>query len=248
MQDYPYQRFFTIVFEDNHLLIVNKAPGLLSQGDNTGDLTLLDHAKKYIKVRYEKPGEVFCGLAHRLDRPVSGLVVLAKTSKGLERMTKIFRERKVSKTYWAVTRNRPNSDEGTLTNWLLKDRSKNKVQAFDRPREGAQKATLHFRVIGKLNKHFLIEVTPVTGRPHQIRVQLAAAGCPIRGDVKYGFRKPNSNSNINLHAKRLDFIHPVRKEPVVCIAGLPRDPFWEEFLALDDYKVKEKLLEHTYSG
>lgn len=224
---------FHVVYEDNHLLIVNKAAGVLVQGDKTGDVTLLDLAKDYVKTKYEKPGEVFMGLVHRLDRPVSGLVVLARTSKALERMTELFRRRDIQKTYWAIVKNRPEVRKGKLTHWLVKDEVRNVVKAYDYEVPGSQKAELSYQVLGELNKHILIEVLPVTGRPHQIRVQLAAMGCPIRGDLKYGFPKENPDGSINLHARRLYFVHPVKKEPIICKAALPDNPFWEEFLPFD---------------
>lgn len=236
-----------IVYEDNHLLIVNKPAGLLVQGDQTGDVTLGDLAKAYIKEKYEKPGEVFLGIPHRLDRPVSGLVVLARTSKALERMTKIFRLREIQKTYWAIVKRRPKDVEGKLTHWLQKDSSKNKTKAFDRAMEHAQKAELRYRTLGKLNDHWLLEIEPITGRPHQIRVQLATMGCPIRGDLKYGFPNPNPDKSISLHARRLYFTHPVKKEPLVCTAGVPESQFWEQFLVFDDpRKHKEKNLDFLY--
>jgi 23S rRNA pseudouridine1911/1915/1917 synthase len=224
---------FHVVYEDNHLLIVNKTAGLLVQGDKTGDVTLLDLAKDYIKDKYEKPGDVFLGLVHRLDRPVSGLVVLARTSKSLERMSELFRRRDIQKTYWAIVKDRPEARRGKLTHWLVKDEARNVVKAYDYEVPGSQKAELTYQVLGELNRHTLIEVNPVTGRPHQIRVQLAAMGCPIRGDVKYGFPKENPDGSINLHARRLYFMHPVRKEPVICKAAVPANAFWEEFLVFD---------------
>ncbi|WP_028667143.1 RluA family pseudouridine synthase [Runella zeae] len=228
---------FHVVYEDNHLIIVNKAPGLLVQGDSTGDVCLLDLVKDYIKQKYEKPGEVFLGTVHRIDRPVSGLVVFARTSKALERMNEIFRKRDVQKTYWAVVRKHPPKKQDKLVSWLVKDESRNVVTAYDYPAPNAQKAELTYRVLGEINRHFLLEVTPLTGRPHQIRVQLSQMGCPIRGDVKYGFGKPNSDGNINLHARRLFFVHPVKKESILCRAALPPEPFWEEFLELDPEEI-----------
>lgn len=238
-----------VIYEDNHLLIVNKPAGMLAQGDRTGDNSLVDWGKNYIKVRYDKPGAVFCGLVHRLDRPVSGAVALARTSKALERMTKLFRTRDVTKTYWAVSHRRPEQPEGKLVHWLQKDPKRNHVQAFDRPEGEGKKAELRYKLLGKINHHYLLEIYPLTGRPHQIRVQLAAMGCPIRGDVKYGSPKANPNGNINLHARRLAFIHPVRKTPLLLEAGLPGDDnFWNEFLSLEHFKVKDKQLEYYFSG
>ncbi len=228
---------FHVIYEDNHLLIVNKAAGVLVQADSTGDVPLLDLLKDYIKQKYDKPGEVFLGCVHRLDRPVSGLVVFARTSKALERMNEIFRKRDIQKTYWAVVKNKPPLKQDKLTHWLSKDEARNMVTAHEYPVGDAQKAELSYRLVGELNKHFLLEIKPITGRPHQIRVQLAAIGCPIRGDVKYGYNKFNHDNNINLHARRLYFIHPVKQEPILCRAALPNDPFWEEFLAIDDEAI-----------
>lgn len=242
METYPFQ----VLYEDNHLLIVNKPAGMLSQGDSTGDATLGDYAKAYLKEKYEKPGEVFLGVPHRLDRPVSGAIILARTSKALERVTAMFREREIQKVYWAVVRNKPQRHHGKLTHWLVKDETHNFVTAYNSPRDGSMRAELSYRVLGELNEHYLLEVSPLTGRPHQIRVQLAAMGCPIRGDVKYGYAKPNPDGNINLHARRIYFLHPVRKTPVICVAGVPNNDFWEQFLTLDDFEVRDKDLEHLY--
>lgn len=239
---YPFQ----VLYEDNHLLIVNKKAGLLTQGDETRDKTLADYAKEYIKEKYEKPGDVFLGIPHRLDRPVSGLIILARTSKGLERMTELFRERKIQKTYWAIVKRKPKEEKGKLTHWLIKDEKRNFVTAYDYPQENALKAELNYRVLGELNDHFLIEVNPITGRPHQIRVQLASMGCPIRGDIKYGFSKPNLDASINLHSRRAYFIHPVKKEPILVKAGLPESDFWEQFLVLDNEEVDDKMLDFLY--
>jgi 23S rRNA pseudouridine1911/1915/1917 synthase len=237
---------FVVVYEDNHLLIVNKEPGVLVQSDRTGDVPLLDIAKDYIKEKYNKAGDVFLGTVHRLDRPVSGLVVFARTSKALERMNEIFRKRQVQKTYWAVVQRKPKEEKGKLTHYLLKDEATNTVKAFDYEVPGSQRAELTYRLLGKVNEHYLIEVNPITGRPHQIRVQLASMGCPIRGDVKYGFPRFNADNSINLHARRLYFMHPVKKEPLICMAGVPNNAFWEEFLPLDPEDYKDKNLDFIY--
>jgi 23S rRNA pseudouridine1911/1915/1917 synthase len=238
---------FQIQYEDNHLIIVNKPSGLLVQGDATGDQTLPDLVKQYIKVKYEKPGDVYLGVPHRIDRPVSGLVILTRTSKALERVTKMFREREIQKTYWAIVKKKPQFSSDKLVHWLIKNEQKNVVTAYDQYVEGSQKAELSYRVLGNLNDHWLLEVLPHTGRPHQIRVQLAAIGCPIRGDVKYGFRKENPDKSIHLHARKLYFIHPIKKEPIICIAPLPDNQFWEQFLVFDDpNQIKDKNIDFIY--
>lgn len=220
---------FTVLFEDNHLLVVNKAAGVLVQGDATGDVPLVELCKQYIKEKYQKPGAVFLGVVHRLDRPVSGVVVLARTSKSLERMNALFREKETKKTYWAVVKNKPPKDRDTLIHWLLKDEKKNKTTFFTRETAGTLRSELSYEILGATQSHWLLRVNPVTGRPHQIRVQLASVNCPIRGDVKYGYELPNNNGNINLHAKSLEFIHPVKKELMKFDAPLPDDGFWNYF-------------------
>lgn len=225
MKDYT---GFTVLYEDNHLLVVNKDAGILVQGDETGDEPLVDRCKRYIKEKYNKPGEVFLGVVHRLDRPVSGIVVLARTSKSLERMNKLFREKETHKVYWAISATRPKS-EGTLIHWLLKDEKKNKTTAYNRETPGAQRSELHYKLINERNGLFLIEVNPITGRPHQIRVQLASIGCPIKGDLKYGYPEANDDGNICLHARRLSFEHPVKKDPMNFEAPLPDKAYWHLF-------------------
>lgn len=237
---------FYVLYEDNHLIIVNKAAGVLVQGDATGDKTLSDYVKDYVKEKYNKPGDVFLGTVHRLDRPVSGIVVFARTSKALERMNEIFRRRDVQKTYWAVVGKKPEKKSGKLTHFLVKNEEKNTVKAFDTEVKGSQKAELTYRYLGEINHYHLLEVNPVTGRPHQIRVQLATMGCPIRGDVKYGYPRLNPEGNINLHARRLYFVHPVKKEPILIKAPLPENPFWEEFLELETEEIKTENLDFLY--
>jgi len=221
-----------VLYEDNHLLIVNKPAGILSQSDRTGDTSLVDFYKDYIKVKYNKPGAVFLGLVHRLDRPVSGAVTLARTSKSLERMNQSFKERKVEKIYWAIVNQRPPREQGELEHWLVKDRKKNQVRAFQNSRKGAQKAELTYELKGRSSSSYLLEIKPVTGRPHQIRVQLKAMGCPIQGDLKYGATKPNRDGNISLHAGLLRFEHPVKKDPIHIQAPLPKTQEWKELRAL----------------
>ncbi len=221
-----------VIYEDNHLIAVNKPSGLLVQGDETGDTPLSDLVKEYIKERYDKPGEVFLGVIHRLDRPVSGAVVFARTSKALERMNRLFQERKVQKTYWAITAERPDPLSGHLKHYILKDSAKNISKAFDQMSnraKGAKEAHLDYEVIGQVGSHCLLEVRPLTGRPHQIRVQLAKIGCPIRGDVKYGFPAPNDDGSICLHCRSLTFEHPTLKRDVTITADPPAQQFWGIF-------------------
>ncbi len=196
---------FQVVYEDNHLLVVNKEPGILVQGDRTGDITLSDLLKDYIKEKYNKPGEVFLHPVHRLDRPVSGLVVFARTSKALERMTELFRKRQIQKIYWAVVRQKPPQKSDKLVNWLVKDEAKNQVTVYDYEAPNSQKAELKYRLLGLINEHYLLEVEPITGRPHQIRSQLAHMGCPIRGDIKYGYDRVVADKKIYLHAPPVVF-------------------------------------------
>lgn len=237
---------FHVIYEDNHLIIVNKPAGMLVQADETGDKTLSDYVKDYIKEKYDKPGAVFLGTVHRLDRPVSGIVVFARTSKALERMNELFRKRDVQKTYWAIVGRKPEKKSGKLTHWLVKNEAKNVTTAYDHEVKGALKSELNYRYVGEINHSHLIEVNPITGRPHQIRVQLASMGCPIRGDVKYGFPKANLDGNINLHARRLYFVHPIKKEPMIIKAAVPNNTFWEEFLELDTEEIKDDTLANLY--
>ncbi|MCH2083541.1 MAG: RluA family pseudouridine synthase [Saprospiraceae bacterium] len=219
-----------VLFEDNHLIGVNKPAGWLVQGDETGDKPLSEFTKEYIKVRYKKPGDVFLGVIHRLDRPVSGATVFARTSKGLTRMNELFRKREVKKTYWAIVNERPEPLSGRLTHYLLKDRDRNVVTAFAKQKyKAAKKAVLNYEFIGEIGMNKLIQIELETGRPHQIRVQLSKIGIPIKGDIKYGYRNRNQDGSIHLHCRSMSFIHPVKKEEVIITADPPNEAIWHLF-------------------
>jgi len=215
-----------VLFEDNHLIIINKQVGDIVQGDKTGDRPLSDVVKSYIKIKHNKPGNVFLGVVHRLDRPTSGIVVFAKTSKALERFNKMLRDKKVTKTYWAVVKNKPTKETDTLVNFLKKNPKNNKSTVFKTKAEGSKKAVLHYKLIKSLDNYHLLEVDLETGRHHQIRCQLAFIGCPIKGDLKYGFDRSNKNGGIHLHAQKIEFIHPVSKEFISITAPTPKDAIW----------------------
>ena len=217
-----------VVYEDNHIIIVNKRSGEIVQGDKTGDKPLSDIVKEYIKEKYNKPGNVFLGVVHRLDRPVSGLVVFAKTSKALSRLNDMFRTGDVHKTYWAITKRRDIAPEGTLTDWLTRNERQNKSYAHDREVPGAKKAVLKYKVRSVSDNYMLLEVTLLTGRHHQIRCQLAHMGCPIKGDLKYGAPRSNPDGSISLHSRRVEFVHPVSKEQICVEAEVPADRLWQE--------------------
>lgn len=223
-----------ILFEDNHLIAVNKRAGEIVQVDDTGDVSLDEKVKIYIAQKYNKPNGAFLGVVHRLDRPVSGVILFAKTSKALERINKMFKSRDMHKTYWAVVRNRPEFEAGNLVHWLIKNPQKNVTKAYDQEVPGSQRAELNYKLIGELGGYYLIEVDPITGRPHQIRVQLSTLNCPIVGDNKYGYPRGSLKKSICLHARRLQFIHPVKNEPVNIFAPLPQDGFWERFEIFGD--------------
>jgi 23S rRNA pseudouridine1911/1915/1917 synthase len=221
-----------ILYEDNHLIAVNKRAGDIVQVDDTGDEPLDEKVKKYIAKKYNKPNGAFLGVVHRLDRPVSGVIMFAKTSKALERMNELFKTRQMRKTYYAVVRKRPEPPFGNLVHWLVKNPQKNVTTAHGHEVKGSLRSELHYRLAGELEGYSLIEVNPITGRPHQIRVQLSTLGCPIVGDNKYGYPRGSLRKSISLHARRLQFIHPIKKEPVEITAPLPKDGFWEKFAHL----------------
>lgn len=218
-----------VVYEDNHIIIVNKAPGEIVQGDRTGDEPLVETLKKWIKEKYAKPGNVFCGVTHRLDRPVGGLVIFAKTSKALSRMNEMFRNGEVKKTYWAITKNMPPKVEDTLVHYITTVEKNNKSYASLQEKKGSQKAVLMYKLIGSSDRYNLIEVNLLTGRKHQIRVQMSAIGCPIKGDLKYGAERSNSDGSISLLARRVEFRHPVSGVKIDVTAPVPADNLWQAF-------------------
>jgi 23S rRNA pseudouridine1911/1915/1917 synthase len=218
-----------ILYEDNHIIAVNKKSSDIVQGDKTGDVPLSERVKEYLKKKYDKQGNVYIGVIHRLDRPVSGVVLFAKTSKALTRMNDMFRLHDVQKIYWAVVKNKPEPPAGNLVHFLKKNEEENKSYVQESNVKGAQKAELSYRVVGKSERFFLLEVIPKTGRHHQIRVQLATIGSPIKGDVKYGYERTNEHGGIHLHAVKIEFIHPVHKTKTEIIAPLPNDVIWNYF-------------------
>lgn len=219
-----------VLFEDNHLIIVNKRAGDIVQGDKTGDKPLSEVVKEYLKEKYNKPGDVFLGVVHRLDRPTSGIIIFARTSKALERLNKMLREKLIKKTYWAVVKQSPNKQENTLINYLKKNPKNNKSSVYQREVDGGKKAILHYKTIKVLDNYTLLEVDLETGRHHQIRAQLSAIGSPIKGDLKYGADRSNKDGSIHLHARKIQFVHPVRKEEVRFIASPPKDAIWQACL------------------
>ncbi|MGN0036766.1 MAG: RluA family pseudouridine synthase [Bacteroidaceae bacterium] len=218
----------TVVYEDNHLIIVNKNSSEIVQGDKTGDIPLSDLVKQYLKEKYHKPGNVFLGVVHRLDRPVSGLVVFAKTGKALTRLNEMFRNSEVRKTYWAIVKNCPPAEEGELTHYLVRNEKQNKSYAYDHEVKNSKRAVLHYRLLSRSDNYYLLEVDLKTGRHHQIRCQLAAIGCPIKGDLKYGYPRSNPDGSISLLARSVRFVHPVSKEEIQATAPVPSaDRLWQ---------------------
>ena len=219
-----------VVYEDNHLIIVNKTASEIVQGDKTGDTPLSETLKAYLKEKYQKPGNVFIGVTHRLDRPVSGLVVFAKTGKALSRLNEMFRTGQVEKTYWAVVKNFPPSQEKILTHYLVRNEKQNKSYAYDKEVPNSKLAKLHYKLIGKSENYYLLEVNLMTGRHHQIRCQLAKIGCPIKGDLKYGAPRSNPDGSICLHARKVKLIHPVSKQLIEVEAPVPNNSLWQGFV------------------
>lgn len=224
-----------ILYEDNHLIIINKKASEIVQGDKTGDLPLSEKVKNFIKQRDNKPGNVFCGVCHRLDRPVSGIVIFAKTSKALSRMNEIFRDKAIKKTYWAVVKNKPPQTQQRLTHYLIKNEQTNKSKAYNEPRNGALKAELEYTLLASISNYHLLEINLFTGRHHQIRAQLSAIGCPIKGDLKYGFDRSNPDASIHLHSYKAEFVHPVKQESLsVTCKPSTKDVAWNELVKLVD--------------
>lgn len=215
-----------VLFEDNHIVIVNKRAGDITQGDKTGDKPLSEVVKEYIKDKYNKPGDVFLGVVHRLDRPTSGIIIFARTSKSLERLNKMLRDKTIHKTYWAVVKKHPKKEKDTLINYLRKNPKNNKSKAYTKEIEGSKKAVLHYTVLKKLDNYSLIEIDLETGRHHQIRTQLSTIGSPIKGDLKYGFDRSNKDGSIHLHARKIKFTHPVSKELINITAPTPKEVIW----------------------
>ena len=219
----------TVLYEDNHIIIVNKEVGEIVQGDKTGDKPLSEIVKEYLKEKYNKPGNVFCGVIHRLDRPTSGIVMFAKTSKALSRLNEMFRNDEVTKTYWALVKNMPKKSEDTLVHYLVKNERTNKSAAFDFEKKGTKKSILHYKLISKSDNYYLLEIDLETGRHHQIRSQLSKIGSPIKGDLKYGADRSNPDGGISLHARSISFIHPVSKNKINVVAPVPVDSLWKSF-------------------
>lgn len=215
-----------VLYEDNHLIVINKRAGDIVQGDKTGDKPLSEIIKEYIAEKYNKPGAVYLGVVHRLDRPTTGIVVFAKTSKALARLNKLFKERETQKTYWAVVKQAPDKEQNTLTHYLKRNPKQNKSFAYEKEIPESKKAVLDYKIIQKLNNYYLLEIDLHTGRHHQIRSQLSVIGSPIKGDLKYGFDRSNTDGSIHLHARSLRFIHPVKKEPLDFTAPTPEDVIW----------------------
>jgi 23S rRNA pseudouridine1911/1915/1917 synthase len=219
-----------ILYEDNHLIIINKKPSQIVQGDKTGDLPMSDLLKEFIRIRDQKPGNVFLGVVHRIDRPVSGIVIFAKTGKALARLNKMFREGSIRKTYWAVVKNPPPETNGHLVHYLVRNEKQNKSYAFDKEVKDGVKAELIYTVTGQSHNYYFLEINLLTGRHHQIRSQLSRIGCPVKGDLKYGADRSNPDGSIHLHARKVEFLHPVRQEEITVVADPPGEKLWDLFI------------------
>jgi len=219
-----------ILFEDNHLIIVNKLPSEIVQGDKTGDQPLSELVKQYLKEKYNKPGNVFLGVVHRIDRPVSGVTIFARTGKALSRMNELIKQREIRKTYWAIVKNEPPEISSNLFHHLRRDQKKNKSFAYEKPVDNSKEAKLSYSLVATSQDYFLLEVNLITGRHHQIRAQLSKIGCPIKGDLKYGFPRSNKDASISLHARSIEFMHPVKKELLTIVADPPDDVLWNYFI------------------
>jgi 23S rRNA pseudouridine1911/1915/1917 synthase len=218
-----------ILYEDNHIIAVNKKPSDLAQGDSSGDESLDNKIKAYLAEKYKKPGEVYLGVVHRLDRPVGGVLIYARTSKALTRLNEIFRTREVRKVYWAIVKEQPPEEEGTLNHYIKKNEKQNKSYVYDHEVKGSKNASLTYKIIGRSDRYYLLEVDLHTGRHHQIRAQLSSIGCPIKGDLKYGYPRSNEDGGISLLSRRIEFVHPVKKEKLVLTAPIPREDAWKAF-------------------
>ena len=219
-----------VIYEDNHIIAINKRAGDIVQGDKTGDTPLSEIVKTFLKEKYKKPGNVYLGVVHRLDRPTTGVVLFAKTSKALPRLNRLFAEKKTNKTYWALVKNQPSKNEDRLVHWLRKNPKNNKSTAYDHEVKDSKKAILNYKIIKRLERFFLLEINLETGRHHQIRCQLSKIGSPIKGDLKYGYPRSNKDAGISLHARQLEFMHPVKQEPIQIIAAVPEDVLWQATL------------------
>lgn len=219
-----------ILHEDNHIIVINKRCGDIVQGDKTGDTPLLDHVKKYIKFKYKKPGDVFLGTVHRIDRPTSGAIIFAKTSKALTRLNKMLVDKEIKKTYWAIVKNKPKKDYGTIVSWLKKNPKNNKSTSYTEEGKDKKKSILDYEIAKKLDNYYLLKIILKTGRHHQIRCQLSSIGSPIKGDLKYGAKRSNKNAGINLHSRKIEFIHPVTKKYINLTSPTPQDPIWDSCL------------------
>ena len=223
------EKQLNILFEDNHLILVNKRSGDIVQSDKTGDKPLVDKVKEYIKEKYKKPGDVFLGVPHRIDRPTTGIVIFCRNSRSLERTNQMFKDKAIQKTYWAIVKDKPRADSGKLIHYLKRNEQQNKSFASEREKPGSQMAEMDYTVLAKSDRYFLLEIDLHTGRHHQIRAQLSKIGCPIKGDLKYGYDRSNEDASISLHARKVSFLHPSKKNLMDIVAPVPEDKLWKFF-------------------